>query len=169
MQQLPYLANTIVVTRDKYSGHVHVDRQGQPQLAYRLHAYDAQHLLVGIEKALRIHRAAGADVIYGPNNDCLSYHHDENGHFESFLKRIRQAGSRPNHFGLFCAHQMSSCRISDSPQRGAVNPDGETYDVRDLFVADGSVLPTATGVNPMLTILATAHHLAQRIKARWPT
>jgi len=38
--------------------------------------------------------------------------------------------------------------------------------VRNLYVADGSALPTAIGVNPMMTIMATAHYIAQQIKAR---
>ena len=43
---------------------------------------------------------------------------------------------------------------------------GETFEVRNLFVADGSALPTATGVNPMLTIMGVSYMVAQQIKAK---
>jgi choline dehydrogenase-like flavoprotein len=35
--------------------------------------------------------------------------------------------------------------------------------VRDLYVADASLFPTASGVNPMLTVAALAHHVAARL------
>jgi len=47
-----------------------------------------------------------------------------------------------------------------------VKPNGETYEVKNLFVADGSALPTATGVNPMISIMGLSHYLAQQIKGQ---
>ena len=165
-EQLPYLANTIVLTRDKFGGRVDIDAKGKPVLHYKLHSYDANHLMTGLEQAMRIHRAAGAELVYGPHNDCLSFDCKSNGDFEAYVEQVKACGTRPNHLGLFCAHQMSSCRIGDSAKIGAINPEGESYEIKNLFVADGSVLPTSTGVNPMVTILATAHHIAQQIKSR---
>jgi choline dehydrogenase-like flavoprotein len=39
-----------------------------------------------------------------------------------------------------------------SPQTSAIQSTGETWDIRNLYVADSSVFPTALGVNPMITI-----------------
>jgi len=41
---------------------------------------------------------------------------------------------------------------------------GETVEVQNLFVADGSAFPACSGVNPMLTIMALAHFTAQGLK-----
>jgi choline dehydrogenase-like flavoprotein len=41
-------------------------------------------------------------------------------------------------------------------------------EVRGLFVADGSAFPACSGVNPMLTIMALAHYLAQDLKNNLP-
>ena len=38
--------------------------------------------------------------------------------------------------------------------------------MKNLFVADASVFPTASGVNPMITVMATAHYLAQRMMSK---
>jgi len=38
---------------------------------------------------------------------------------------------------------------------------------RGLYIADGSVLPTALGVNPALTISAVALRVAERVFAEW--
>ena len=166
MRRLPYLANTIVLMRDRYSGQVKVDRAGKPRIHYKLHPYDVNHLSIGVEKALRVHRAAGASEIFGPTNEALSFKAGSDAAFESYLQQIRDLGVRPNHFGLFCAHQMSSCRIGSGPKLGAISPEGESFEVTNLYVADGSTLPTASGVNPMITIMSTAHHIAQHIKSR---
>ena len=46
---------------------------------------------------------------------------------------------------------------------GPVRLDGRMHDLADVFVADGSLLPTPPGVNPMLSILGISHLLAERI------
>jgi choline dehydrogenase-like flavoprotein len=43
---------------------------------------------------------------------------------------------------------------------------GETYEIRNLYVADASAMPSATGVNPMISIMATAHYITGGIKGR---
>jgi choline dehydrogenase-like flavoprotein len=60
---------------------------------------------------------------------------------------------------------MGSARVGDSPSTSACNWDGQTWDVRALYVMDGSSFPSASGVNPMLTIEAIAHLNASRLAA----
>ncbi|MBL8982087.1 MAG: hypothetical protein JNL26_07875, partial [Gemmatimonadetes bacterium] len=48
----------------------------------------------------------------------------------------------------------------------AVSPEGERFGVRGVYVADGSLLPTAPGVNPQETIYALASRVAAAILAR---
>jgi long-chain-alcohol oxidase len=47
--------------------------------------------------------------------------------------------------------------MGDSPKSSACNPNGETWEVSGLYVMDGSSFPTASGVNPMISIEAIAH------------
>jgi choline dehydrogenase-like flavoprotein len=44
------------------------------------------------------------------------------------------------------------------------DPYGEVYGVKNLFIADASGFPTASGVNPMLSIFGLAYRVAQRVK-----
>jgi choline dehydrogenase-like flavoprotein len=53
--------------------------------------------------------------------------------------------------------------MGGSPRDSACNPEGETWDVRGVYLADGSTFPTASGVNPMITIEAIAHLNATRL------
>lgn len=162
VQRLHHLANHIVLTRDFYGGQVRLDSQGQPVLHYHLHKYDARHLWQGMVESFKIHRAAGAQRLIAPHNRTITWQPGED--FDAFLTTVQQHGFPPNGYGLFSAHQMSTCRIGASPGTGALKPTGETYEVANLWVADGSVFPTAVGVNPMLSIMAAAHYIAGHIR-----
>jgi len=54
--------------------------------------------------------------------------------------------------------------MGNSPKTSVVKTTGETWEVKDLYVADASTFPTASGVNPMLTTFSIAHSIAQFIK-----
>jgi choline dehydrogenase-like flavoprotein len=63
-------------------------------------------------------------------------------------------------------HIMGSARMGGSPAASACDPTGQTWDVRDLYVLDGSAFPTASGVNPQISIQAIAHMCARGLAAR---
>lgn len=171
MAQLENTADTIVLTRDRYGGRVTIDRNGQPVIRYRLHPYDARHMMQGMITALRVQHAAGAIEVASGHARHLVWRaqpRHEVGRwdsFEAFLTAVENEGLRTNAFALYSAHQMASCRIGATTAMGALDPTGQTYEVDRLFVADASVMPTPSGVNPMITIMATAHYLAQGMKA----
>lgn len=54
------------------------------------------------------------------------------------------------------AHQCGTLRFGRSPRQAVVDRDGRLFEQPDLFVADGSLLPTSLGVGPSLTIVALA-------------
>jgi hypothetical protein len=60
------------------------------------------------------------------------------------------------HTQPFSTHLQGSCRMGADPARSAVDLNGESHDVRRLFVGDGSVVPRTLSVNPMLTFQALA-------------
>ena len=67
---------------------------------------------------------------------------------------------------LFSAHPMGSARAGTDPKTSAAKPTGESHDVRNLWIGDGSLLPTAPGVNPMISIMALAARTAGFIRER---
>ncbi len=165
MSDLPNMSNIIALTRDRHGGRVTLNPQGEPVLHYKLHPSDAVHTLKGLIESLRVHIAAGAREVSSPHNRQMLYRPADGGNFDAFLREVESRGLHSNAYSLFSAHQMSSCRIGGDSATGAIDPSGQTYEVRNLYVADASVLPTASGVNPMVSIMATAHFLAQRMKA----
>jgi choline dehydrogenase-like flavoprotein len=57
---------------------------------------------------------------------------------------------------LSAAHNLGTCRMSAQPDDGVVNTFGQTHDIDNLFVSDGSQFTTSTSENPTLTIVALA-------------
>ena len=63
-------------------------------------------------------------------------------------------------------HSLGGCAIGKSWRDGVVDPWGEVWGRRGLFVADGSVMPGPVGPNPGLTIAAVADRFADRMIER---
>jgi choline dehydrogenase-like flavoprotein len=166
MEQLSRLAVFIAITRDRDGGRVRLDSDGRPILDYAISARDAPHVIRAAQEAVRLHAAAGAHTICGPCNSLPEIASRRADDLEAHIHRFASLGVRKHDLTLFSAHQMSSCRMGKGPRQAPVKPDGETWEVRNLFVADASALPTATGVNPMISIMALAHRNAQIIKSR---
>jgi choline dehydrogenase-like flavoprotein len=53
-------------------------------------------------------------------------------------------------------HNLGTNRMSERPRDGVVNKFGQTHDVKNLFVSDGSQFTTGAACNPTLTIVALA-------------
>ena len=64
------------------------------------------------------------------------------------------------------AHLVGGCRMGTGAEQGVVNGDHQSFAVPNLFLVDGSVLPTQGSANPALTIMALAARCADRIWAR---
>jgi len=64
-------------------------------------------------------------------------------------------------------HNLGTNRMSENASDGVVNRWGQTHDIPNLFISDGSVFTTGAAENPTLTIVALAirqaDHLAREI------
>jgi choline dehydrogenase-like flavoprotein len=61
------------------------------------------------------------------------------------------------------AHLVGGCRMGFSPEDSVCDSDHRVWGMSNLFVADGSVMPTQGSANPALTIMALASRLAERL------
>ncbi len=66
-------------------------------------------------------------------------------------------------------HNLGTNRMSERPEDGVVNKWGQTHDIANLFVSDGSQFTTGAAENPTLTIVALAirqaDHIAREMSA----
>jgi len=70
-------------------------------------------------------------------------------------------------------HPLGGCALSDSPDTGVTSADvttfGQVHGYRNLYVADGAILPGAVGANPTATIAALSEMVAEGITGLPPT
>jgi choline dehydrogenase-like flavoprotein len=64
-----------------------------------------------------------------------------------------------------CSHQHGTTRMGTDPDTSVLNATCRAHEVQNLFVVDGGPLPTATGANPTLTMMANAWRVADHIMA----
>jgi choline dehydrogenase-like flavoprotein len=150
-----------VQVRDVSSrGRISLGRNGRLRISYRLRAREARQLAFGMARAAEIWFAAGASEVYPQisGNPILG---------PADVARLDSAPPRGRDLRLESFHPMGTARIGAEPASTVAGPDGAVRGVRDLYVADASVFPTALGVNPMLTIIAAATRIASRAAARW--
>ena len=60
-------------------------------------------------------------------------------------------------------HNMGTNRMSEKPRDGVINKFGQTHDIKNLFVSDGSQFTSGAACNPTLTIVALAIRQADHI------
>jgi long-chain-alcohol oxidase len=157
MASLPHLSGIAVIPRDRGSGRVRIARDGEPIATYRLAPDDERRLATGVDGAGRIMAAAGAHEVFTANARLQRF-------TDGFPAGAFRFG--PGRGALYSFHIMGSARMGGSPSTSAANAAGETWEVPDIVVADGSAFPTASGVNPMITIEAIAHMNARRLAAK---
>jgi choline dehydrogenase-like flavoprotein len=84
--------------------------------------------------------------------------------FEFCTQVLEASGARQVCWtGLASTHVQGSARMGDDPERSAVDRNGESHEVKRLFVGDGSLVPRTMSVNPSLTIMALATRLADHL------
>ncbi len=155
-----------VLLRDRDGGEVRVGRDGEPVVRYRLSQFDAGHLRTGIDGAAQILEAAGARRIFSSQSKWVSYQPGRSGSRQQFMVDADAAGYGPGQVHLGSFHIMGSARMGGSRTTSACDPGGQTWEVQDLYVFDGSAFPTASGVNPQISIQAIAHMGARSLAAR---
>ncbi|MEO7367830.1 MAG: GMC family oxidoreductase, partial [Gemmatimonadaceae bacterium] len=159
----------IVLARDRSTGTVSIDRNGRPLIDYKPGDGEKAMLREGMVQASRILHAAGAEAIQTLHTTPLSMGStgDEGqNHFadiEALCSAIAKSRVGDNYLALFSAHQMGSCRMGRDKSSAVCNASGEVFGVSGLFIGDASAFPGSSGVNPMITIMALAHHTALSI------
>ena len=174
--KLPHMTSHIVLVRDRETGRVYPDPvDGKCRIAYTPSAFDKRHAMEGLLALARIAYVQGAKEIFTTTvgfppfirSDEAALKDNGDGindpTFQSWLAEVRKAGLNPPDTGWGSAHQMGTCRMAASPKAGVVDPKGKLWGAEGLYVADASVFPSASGVNPMVTNMAISDWISRGI------
>ena len=79
---------------------------------------------------------------------------------------LRRAGGLVGKLRLIdsFSHAVGTARFARTPEEGALSPECRVWALPNLFVVDGSFMPTSGGVNPSLTITANAFRVAGHVR-----
>jgi choline dehydrogenase-like flavoprotein len=156
MGSLPHISGLIALSVDglhpsDQGGTVTVRSDGRPLLDYPVSPLLAEAFGAAHEVLAKVHLAAGAreTASMHVNNVVLTS--------EADLPALAAAQYGAHEHSIFTAHQMGGCAMGTDPARSVVDPQHRFRGMKNLFVVDGSVLPTALGVNPSETVYGLAH------------
>jgi choline dehydrogenase-like flavoprotein len=159
--KLRRVASWHALAHDHGAGEVVLDARGEPVVRWELSdAADKQLAAQAHAELARLHAARGAAEIFTFHWDDLRWRRGDD--LDAYAAALEGA----DHGRVaFSAHQMGSCRLGSDPEASVADPRGQLHDVRGVWIADASGLPTAPGVNPMITIMALARRTATRMLA----
>jgi choline dehydrogenase-like flavoprotein len=156
-----------VLLRDRDPGRVVVGRDGRPRVHYELSRFDAAHARAAVRGAAQVLAAAGAREIFTLQTPPARVKMSERGWLDRLMAAADARGYRHCRMSYITFHQLASARMGRSPADSVAGESGEAHELKGLFIADGSAFPTSSGVNPMLTIMAIADHVARAIQDKW--
>lgn len=175
----------ISLARDRNGGTVSCTPEdpARPAIVYEPSAIDKSHILRGLLRLAELLYVAGAREIHStlpslppfirpsPSNQPintsitpLSAPSLNDPAFQTWLSALEGTGG-PVRFAS--AHQMGSCRMGTSEGNSAVDEKGRVWGCEGLWVADASVFPSASGVNPMITNMGIARGIARGVVEGW--
>lgn len=132
-------------------GVVSLDGHGRPKLDYPFRAPLLEALPASHKALVQVHLAAGATMIGTGHPDPPVLR------TEADLSKLETLKYGALEHAMFTAHQMGGCTMGPDPATSVVGLDHRVHGMDNLFVVDGSVLPTSLGVNPSETVYGLAH------------
>lgn len=79
------------------------------------------------------------------------------------LDKLDAAPWEPVRMRVLTAHQMGGCAMGKDAKTSVVDPNFKFHTMDNLYVVDGSVMPTSLGVNPQETIYGLARWAGQNL------
>lgn len=132
-----------------------------PYITYRMNDEDFVRIKRGIDVLVRLFLAAGATRVCIPGliqHAVIENLDDLEGFWRSSPSQRR--------FLISAYHPLGTARISDHPNHGVCNPEHQVWGVPELYVMDGSSVPTSLGANPQVTIMAMAMRASRLLADR---
>ncbi len=179
MKLAPKIAPFLAIAKDDGGGRISETRNGFAKIEYRTTPRDERTLRAALGSLVRMAESAGAEEVIAAGSPPIAWRRSDGVEaFEVLERRLTRFDFSPNRGTVFSAHQMGTARMGGDPVDHACDPFGRVRSssrpratdphggiIKGLYVADGSLFPTAIGVNPMITILALAKRVARTVLA----
>jgi choline dehydrogenase-like flavoprotein len=154
MERFRHLTAAGVLVGTKGTGRLRSALTGGVDIDYSPAREDVQTLVDALKLLCRIYLNAGARRVM-PSTFRFHAFTDE-----SQLDELDQYVKNSRYLSIGSGHPQGGNALSGDPGKGVVDPSFRVHGFENLFVCDASVFPTATTVNPQLTVMALAEYAA---------
>jgi choline dehydrogenase-like flavoprotein len=166
LHKLPYINAMIAITVDGLLPHETGATVALRDGAYSRHSLQYgfvpenwEAFRAGYREMARIQLAAGARKVISLHDEPVELSS------EADLAKLDAAPYEKLRLRVVTAHQMGGCPMGKEPAKSVVDPKLRFHTMDNLFIVDGSVLPTSLGVNPQLTIFGLSRWASQHVAA----
>jgi hypothetical protein len=151
-----HMASIGSIVSDTSSGRVRQLPGLGPSMLYRMNAEDVRRSIRSTGLAARILFAAGAEEVYPglPAAPLLRSTAD--------VEAVEARRWRAKDLKMSAYHPMGTSRMGRDPTRSVCDPTGRVHETENLYVADTSLFPGSTHVNPQFTLMALCRNVAER-------
>ncbi|KAI0971894.1 FAD/NAD(P)-binding domain-containing protein [Xylaria arbuscula] len=174
--QYSHMTCHISLCRDRDSGTVSPEvGDGSPVINYTPSKFDRAHIVTGLAAAAKLCYLSGARSLAPAVPDVPPFESDKPPEaprslndlsFANWVSKLGKTTLDPLRTTFNSAHQMGTARMGTDEKSSVVDANGKVWGCDNLYVADTSVFPTASGVNPMITLMAIADRIARGIGAK---
>jgi choline dehydrogenase-like flavoprotein len=153
MSRADHLVSTGGIVRDTGTGRVLAPKGRGAQIQWSMNDADRKTLITQMRRGCELW-LEGADaewVVPSRHSGRLMRSMDE-------VRRWLPYDLGPEYISTYCSHPQSSCGLGRT-----CAPTGEVLRHPGIYCMDASVLPTAVGLNPQITVMTVATLLARRL------
>lgn len=161
MRKYRHFGSLMSIIDESNPGRVYLDG-GVRKVKYNVRGIDQLKAVEFLQNASRIFLAAGAREVHIPDVYGTVVRSEAD-----VRDRITLRSVQPNAQFAAGSHLMGTAPLGTDPADSFAGPTGEAHRVKGLYVADGAALPTSVSVDPSLTIMGLARHIAAGIHARY--
>jgi choline dehydrogenase-like flavoprotein len=165
MRAFPRLQMILVLARDPAcpDNRVTLDGAGEPVVDYTLDDDVLDSLHQAMITSARVFFAAGARRVHVPAGASFFIAASEASRLEELVPR---SNVKPGKISITSAHLMGGCRMGSDSSDSVTDSWGRVHGRSNLFVADASLFPRCSEVNPYVTVMALADRVAEGIRER---
>lgn len=163
MEHYNRLQMILVLAIDKPESHnrVDMDKNGKPIVRYSFAEETIRSFVTAIRASAKIFFAAGAKRVHAPATDRFFIEATQADLVDRLITReLFKLGQ----ISISAAHLMGGCRMGTDPKTSVTDSWGRVHGQKDLYVADASLFPAASEVNPYLTIMALSDRVAEAVR-----
>ena len=159
LEDVRYMSIGAIVYRGRCHGTVKARRDGSPRMKFWIPREEAHVVFAAMQRMAKAFLDEGARYTFCGTLPGVPDRMTTHAETEGLLSKQLHGG----HLPMTANHVFSSCRMTGDERTGPVAPDGSVRGVRGVYVADASLFPSGSAVNPQATVMALSDLVSRGI------